>query len=85
MTQTVEEATKALWDYIENLPPGQREKAIQYQRGLEEEASRTQGGMMAVIPKRLQHCQFQLVDALNEVMEVATTEITKHELKRILQ
>ena len=83
MTQTVKEATKALWDYIESLEPKRREKALKYQRGLETEADSTPGGMMAVIPKRLQHARFQLIDALTEVQEVAAEAISRSELKRI--
>ena len=71
MTQTVEEATKALWDYINGLPPEQRAKAIEYQKGLEAEAASTEGGMMAVIPRRLKHNAMALHDCLVELQEEA--------------
>jgi hypothetical protein len=85
MTQTVEEATKALWDYIGSLEPGQREKAIAYQRSLEAEAAKTEGGMMAVIPKRLAHARASLIEALDEVREIATDYIATSEIKRIMK
>ena len=76
MTQTVEQATKALWDYINGLPPDQRTKAIEYQKGLEAEAASTEGGMMAVINKRLLHNNARLVECLGEVREIAAEVVS---------
>jgi hypothetical protein len=69
MIKTVEQAKQALWAYINSLAPDERAKAIAYQRGLEEEAARTEGGMLTVISRRMIYNAFALDAALAKVQE----------------
>ena len=72
--QAVQEATKALWDYINSLEPGQKAKAIAFQQALEEEAARTEGGMLKVIVSRTMHNAMLLQENLDEVQEIVAGE-----------
>ena len=83
--QTVEQAKQALKDYIYGLPPTQREKALEYQAGLEAEAARTEGGMMAVINSRLVHNNARLAEALGEVTELASEFVAARVIDDLLK
>lgn len=72
--QTVEEATKALWDYINSLPPIRREEMTAYQKGLEAEAAKTDGGMSQVIIKRMHHNAMLLEEITEELNEHFSSE-----------
>lgn len=85
MTQTVEEATKALWDYIDGLPAEQRDKAILYQRGLEAEACVTPGGMAEVIPARLKQASKMLQGAMTQLEDIGYSVITASEINNIMK
>ena len=78
----VEAAQKRLWDYINSLPPEQREKAIEYQRGLEKEAAETEGGMMAIIPKRVSHLSMSLVETLGDLHEAVTEKVAQQVIEK---
>ena len=85
MNQRLIDAQKRLDDYIESLPPEQRAMAIEYQRGLEKEAAETEGGMMAVIPKRVTHLAMSLADSLSEMAEIATEKAAQHVIAKAKQ
>lgn len=77
MVQSVEEATKALWDYIDSLPPEQRARAIEYHQGLQLEASQDNGGMLSVIQKRLKHNSMLMQECINDIQEMLADEYAK--------
>ena len=74
--QAVQEATKALWAYINGLEPEQKAKAIAFQQALEEEAAKTKGGMTAVIASRTAHNAMLLQETLDEVVEITSEVIS---------
>lgn len=83
MSNSVEQATKALWDYINGLEPEQRAKAIAYQFALEHEAARTDGGMTKVIEQRVLHASKMLSEALEDLLDEFGKHVTSVELDRI--
>jgi hypothetical protein len=83
--QTVEEATKALWDYINGLPDDKKQAAIVYQRQLEQEALRHPGGMNGAIKDELQYQSERLASAMTEVSEIAASHIADHYINKAKQ
>lgn len=73
----LERAQQNLTDFINSLSPEDREKALAYQKGLEEEATKTEGGMTAVIVKRTKHLTLALAEELDELQECAAEHIAK--------
>lgn len=73
----LEQAQKNLQDYFDSLPPADRDKALAFQSGLEEEAAKTEGGMNAVIEKRVIHNRMLLAESMDEVLEIAAMEAAK--------
>jgi len=82
--EAVEQATKNLWDYINSLPPGRREKAIEYQRSLEAEAAITEGGMQTVIGKQLAHQTMLLAETMDELREIAVEHAADQAIRNIM-
>lgn len=78
----LEQAEKNLQDYFNSLAPEQKAKALAYQAGLEAEASKTEGGMNAVICKRLQHNTMLIEESMHEVLEIAAFEAAKLSLSK---
>lgn len=85
MSQTVEQATKALWDYINSLPPDRREVAIAYQRKLELAAATTEGGMQAVIQQQLKHQTALLAETVDELQHLAAGYVASEAIRSIMK
>lgn len=74
----VKEAQAALWDYINSLPPKEKQIALEYQKSLEAEAKITAGGMPVVLQKRCKHNMMLLQETLDEAHEAfAAAETTR--------
>ena len=82
--EDVDRATKALWDYINSLPPDRRQLAIDYQNKLEFEATTTEGGMQAVIRKQLAHQTMLLEETVQELHEIAADHVATVAIRGIM-
>lgn len=82
--EAVEQAKKNLWDYINGLPDGQREKAIAYQEMLEREAAKDPEGMPGVIQKQLVHQTMLLSECLDEVRGIAAEHVANEIIRGIM-
>jgi hypothetical protein len=78
----LQQAEKNLKDYFDSLEPEDKAKALAFQRALEDEASKTEGGMSAVIEKRCNHNRMLLEETMHEVLDIATMEAAKLSLQK---
>ena len=72
----VQACIKNLYGYINSLPVGQREKALEYQRGLElEMGTGDPERALAVIAWRVAECNARLVEAVQPIVEHIQEEV----------
>ena len=61
----IDAATKALYDYIDSLPPEKRVKALEYQAEITRKAAKSPGGMLDVCVNEMKRLNGKLNAALS--------------------
>ena len=66
----IDKAVKALYDYIDSLPPGKREKALEYQAELVRKAEKSPNGMMDVCMSEMKKLNSKLEKSLKSFVDI---------------